>query len=137
LDVVVSSEETGHGLAWYHNPGDASAILWPRHLLLSGWVGLHSLELTDFDMDGDFDMLTAQMHHTKGKRVAILENVDLSREMWRVHVIDNCGSHKATLCDVDQDGDLDIVSKNYDGDKRPRIWLNPKIDTKKGAINHE
>jgi len=123
LDVVASSEETGHGLAWYHNPGDASVNLWPRHQLLSGWVGLHSLKLADFDMDGDLDMLTAQMHNTKEKRVAILENVDLSREMWRVHVIGNCGSHKATVCDVDKDGDLDIVGKNYDGDKRPRIWL--------------
>jgi hypothetical protein len=86
---------------------------------------LHSLELADFDQDGDLDFLTAQMHHTQEKRVAIVENMDLSDDVFRVHVIDTCGSHKALVCDVDQDGDLDVVGKNYAGDIRPRLWLNP------------
>jgi hypothetical protein len=73
LDVVLSGEETDHGLAWYHNPGEKSSGPRPRHRLLSGWKGLHSLELADFDKDGD----------------------------------------------------LDIVGKNFEGDTRPRLWLNP------------
>jgi hypothetical protein len=130
LDVVLSGEETDHGLAWYRNPGVASISPWPRHQLLSGWTGLHSLELADFDKDGDLDVFTAQMHHTKEKRVTIVENLDLTHNIWRVHIIDTCGSHKALVCDIDHDGDIDIVGKNYEKDTRPRIWLNPNVGKK-------
>ncbi len=125
LDVVLSGEETDHGLAWYHNPGAKSSNPWPRHRLLTGWKGLHSLELADFDKDGDLDFLIAQMHTTQEKRVAIVENIDLTQDVSRVHIIETCGSHKAIVCDVDRDGDLDIVGKNFEKDTRPRIWLNP------------
>jgi FG-GAP-like repeat len=125
LDVALSGEETDDGLAWFHNPGNKSSGPWPRHQVLSGWKGLHSLELGDFDKDGDLDFLVAQMHSTKAKRVAIVENIDLAQDRYRVHVIDTCGSHKAIVCDVDHDGDLDIVGKNFEGDTRLRIWLNP------------
>ncbi len=124
LDVVLSGEETDHGLAWYHNPGINSRNPWPRHQLLSGWRGLHSLELADFDKDGDLDFLTAQMHHTEEKRVAIVENIDLAQDISRIHIIDTCGSHKTVVCDIDGDGDIDIIGKNYEKDTRPRIWLN-------------
>jgi len=125
LDVVLSGEETDHGLAWYRNPGAKSSSLWPRHQVLSGWTGLHSLELADFDKDGNLDFFTAQLHHTKEKHVAIVENIDLVNDRYEVHIIDTCGSHKAIVCDLDQDGDLDIAGKNYEKDTRPRIWLHP------------
>jgi len=40
-------------------------------------------------------------------------------------VISLTGSHKAKTSDIDGDGDIDIVGKNYEKDDRPRIWLNP------------
>jgi hypothetical protein len=131
LDVVLCGEETDHGLAWYHNPGANSSSPWPRHRLLSGWRGLHSLELGDFDKDGDLDFLIAQMHSTEEKRVAIVENVDLAQDISRVHIIDTCGSHKAIVCDVDCDGDLDIVGKNLKPFCERFGWQSRETDWKK------
>jgi len=85
---------------------------------------LHSCQLADFDKDGDLDIFTAQMHARPGQRVAILENRDISANEWKPHILSTVGSHNAKVADVDGDGDPDIVGKNYDQDKRPRLWIN-------------
>jgi hypothetical protein len=39
-------------------------------------------------------------------------------------VVADVGSHNAKLGDLNGDGRLDIAGKNFEGDKRPRVWLN-------------
>jgi hypothetical protein len=123
LDVVLTGEESPHGIAWYKNPGSAKGP-WKKHMVVSGWEGLHSCQLADFDGDGDLDIFTAQMHGRPGERVAVIENKDIGENRWVAHVISTVGSHNAKVGDIDGDGDPDIAGKNYDGDKRPRIWIN-------------
>lgn len=127
LDVVLTGEESDHGIAWYRNPMAKSMnkSLWGKNIILQNYEGLHSLELADFDQDGDLDILAAEMHHTKHRRVVVIENFDIEKNLWKPRVISFVGSHKAKVADVDNDGDLDIVGKNYEKDTRPRIWLNP------------
>lgn len=125
LDVVLTGEETDHGIAWYKNPGNAPTGLWVKHQIIMGWEGLHSLQLADFDGDADLDILTAEMHTRGQHRVAIFENVNLAENIWKPHIISTAGSHKAKVADVDHDGDIDIVGKNFGDDTRPRLWLNP------------
>lgn len=81
--------------------------------------------MADFDCDGDLDVFTAQMHGRPGQRVAVVENVDGKAAKWQPHILSNCGTHNAKVADIDGNGSPDIVGKNYDDDKRPRIWLNP------------
>jgi hypothetical protein len=64
------------------------------------------------------------MHGWPGQRVAILENKDISVNKWELHILSSVGSHNAKVGDIDGDGDLDIAGKNYEQDKRPRIWAN-------------
>ena len=125
LDLVLTGEEAAHGLAWYRNPARERRRLWQKHRVVSGWKGLHSCRVADFDADGDLDIFTAQMHGRPGQRVAVLENKDARGRQWEVHVIADVGSHNAVIGDIDGDGDIDIAGKNYEGDVRPRIWLNP------------
>lgn len=125
IDVVLTGEETNHGVIWYSNPGGDATGAWKKHLVISGWEGLHSLQLADFDGDGDLDIFTAEMHHTKTKRVGIFENVDMDKNTWATHIISNVGSHKAKVVDLDRDGDPDLIGKNYGEDTRPRLWINP------------
>ena len=124
-DVVLTGEESSHGLAWYRNPAGRIRGLWQKRHVLAGWKGLHSCRLADFDNDGDLDIFTAQMHGRDEQRVAIVENRDARTNQWQVHILSNAGSHNARVGDLDGDGDPDIAGKNDEGDRRPRIWLNP------------
>lgn len=123
LDVVLTGEESNHGVAWYKNSGPAEGT-WKKHMIVSNWKGLHSCQLADFDGDGDLDIFTAQMHGRPGQRVAVFENIEIQTNRWQQHIISSVGSHNAKVGDIDRDGDPDIAGKNYEGDKRPRIWIN-------------
>ena len=128
LDIILSGEESEQGVAWFCNPGADAADKWEKHIVIkanTGWKGLHSLQVADFDCDGDLDVFTAQMHGRPGQRIAVVENVDGRGTKWQAHILSNCGTHNAKVADIDGDGDPDIVGKNYEDDKRPRIWLNP------------
>lgn len=124
-DVVLTGEQSSHGLAWYRNPAGGVRGLWRKRHVLAAWKGLHSCRLADFDGDGDLDIFTAQMHGRDEQRVAIVENRDAQANQWQVHILSNAGSHNAKVGDLDGDGDPDIAGKNDEGDRRPRIWLNP------------
>lgn len=133
LDVVVSSEEETDGITWFRNPGGNMKRIWTAVNIIapdSGWKGLHSLQLADFGGDGDLDVFTAEMHGRQQQRVAIYENVDGKGNSWLVHVLSKCGTHNAKVADLNGDGAPDIAGKNYDEDKRPRIWLNPNVGIK-------
>lgn len=124
-DIVLTGEESSHGLAWYRNPAGGVRGLWQKRHVLARWKGLHSCRLADFDGDGDLDIFTAEMQGGDQQRVAIVENQDARANQWQVHILSNAGSHNATVGDLDGDGDPDIAGANDEGDRRPRIWLNP------------
>ncbi len=123
-DIVLTGEESYHGLAWYSNPPRDPRGLWKKFPILTDWQGLHSCQLADFDGDGDLDIFTAQMHGRQDQKVVVIENEAARSNQWQVHVISNAGSHNARVGDLDGDGDPDIAGKNYEGDTRPRLWLN-------------
>lgn len=127
LDVAVSSEEGADGVVWYRNPGGDSTRAWRQNAIVprnSGWEGMHTLQLADFDRDGDLDALTAEMHNRGQARVAVCENADGRGSSWEIHIISRVGTHNAKVADLDGDGDLDIAGKNFKDDQRPRIWIN-------------
>lgn len=125
LDIVLTGQESSHGLAWYSSQPRNPRAAWTKRSILAGWQGLHSCQLADFDRDGDLDIFIAQMHDRQSQRVAIVENVDARSNQWQVHVISNAGSHNARVADLDGNGTPDIAGTNFEGDVRPRIWLNP------------
>ena len=127
-DIVVSSEEEMDGITWFRNPGGNAKGTWAATNVIapdSGWKGLHSLQLADFDGDGDLDVFTAEMHGREQERVAICESADGKGDAWSVHILSRCGCHNAKVADLNGDGAPDIAGKNYEKDKRPRIWINP------------
>ncbi|MHC4434354.1 MAG: FG-GAP repeat domain-containing protein, partial [Planctomycetota bacterium] len=127
LDVAVSSEEGADGVVWYQNPGGDTGQKWRQNVVVprnSGWEGMHSLQLADFDGDDDLDLITAEMHNRGKARVAVCENADGMGTSWDIHIISTVGTHNAKVADLDGDGDIDIVGKNFKDDQRPRIWIN-------------
>lgn len=81
----------------------------------------HTALLTDFDGDGDLDIVLAEMgqggwNAPRNIRAKVLwyENVDGAGQTWRRHLVNmGVGSHEARLGDVDGDGELEIAGKSW------------------------
>jgi len=117
VDVVMSHSEGEGGLSWFENPD------WTEHKIEPGiLVGAHTLEIGDFDSDGDPDVFTGEMHTSPEKRVLVYEN--LGNDTWQRMVVDTAGTHNGRIGDIDGDGDIDLIGKNYDGRKVVEVWLN-------------
>ena len=117
-DVVLSHSEGSGPIAWFENPG------WTRHTIDADNISyVHSLNVADFDIDGDLDVFAGQMHLSTEKRIMVYTNLG-GGASWSRKVLATTGTHNACAGDVDADGLADIVGKNFDGQKKVEVWIN-------------
>lgn len=129
-DVVLSVSEGNGPLSWFESPEDPRTGTWVEHPVEQGILeGSHSLQVADFDGDGKPDVLTAEMHTSRKKRVLLYLNREGTFEPL---VLARTGSHNMQAGDIDGDGDIDIVGKNFGGPGRViELWENQISDAKK------
>lgn len=122
-DVVMSASEGRGKLEWFEAPGDPRKVPWPVHPIAEGDLeGAHSLLVADMDLDGRPDVVTAEMHTSRGKRVLVFRNTGTGFEP---RLVSRAGSHNLQGADLDGDGDIDLVGKNYAGRGRAvEFWEN-------------
>ncbi len=121
LDIVLSHSEGYGRVAWFENPS------WSEHTIESGNLdGAHSLEVADFDMDGNNDVFTGEMHTSSQKRVLVYRNAG-GGLTWERKTLSTAGTHNARVGDVTGDKKPDIVGKNYDGSKDVEMWENMNL----------
>jgi hypothetical protein len=122
-DLFHSSEED-KGIWYFIGPADPKISDWKMYTLDPDRTHDHTCWLTDFDLDGDLDFLTAQMHQSEEDRVAIFENSDGTGVSWTEHIIGTTGSHNAITGDIDGDGRPDVIGKNWSQLNPIQIWYN-------------
>jgi hypothetical protein len=85
---------------------------------------MNNLDAGDVDQDGDIDIVTAEHKGDTLKTELWLNN---GRAVFSSSIIDTGKeSHLGTkLVDIDNDGDLDLISAVWDRHQYIHIWLNP------------
>ncbi|MEZ5988643.1 MAG: VCBS repeat-containing protein, partial [Planctomycetota bacterium] len=124
LDMVLCWSEGTGPLIWVEAPKDPTATSsWKTHTIEGSLEKAHSLQVGDLDGDGLLDIVTAQMHTSKDKRVMYYQQA--KGMTWVRHLVAVTGSHNLQIGDIANDGDLDLVGKNYDGPFRVvELWVN-------------
>ncbi len=124
MDVLIShSEKPGYPVSWYQ-AGDPVNGPWVEQVIAQGMDYVHNLQAADFDCDGDIDVLAGEM--LKGDdpdEVAVFFNHGTS-SAWTRQVLSDSGSYSASIGDIDNDGDVDILGlRNYDHGPL-EMWIN-------------
>ncbi len=140
LDAVVGQLGLGsnterHEFAWFEAPDDPTQN-WTKHILATDINGSLSVFVSDIDFDGDEDIVVGEW---KGSNRLIAFQNDLCNSgTWIRQTID-AGStgfdhhDGAQVVDIDNDGDLDIVSIGWDNIV-PRIFENKSVATNSAPI---
>jgi hypothetical protein len=126
LDAIVGLEN-GREILWFENPrpGQSATTTWRRHIIAVIEGQGFSLDVADFDRDGDEDVVVGEHRGATTNRVLILDNNNTTAN-WPQRVIDsmpaNEGDHHdgTQVMDLDRDGDLDIYSTGW---YVPKIWV--------------
>lgn len=122
MDIVQAENDLREpaGLGWLQNDGTGNFTLhWivPRERPND----FHSLHVFDYNNDGALDIMVGNGPLSPHKQTFIYENLAASGEtpapaQWKEHVIlEGFVSHDTVVGDVDGDGALDIVSKEWTG----------------------
>jgi hypothetical protein len=129
LDIILSGSEQESRLAWFEARDGNVAGEWVKHDIGEAtWIGAHSLRAADFDLDGRVDILLAEMSTSPEKRIEMYLNQD-DGSTWTALPLATHGSHNMVVADMDGDGDVDILGKNYEGAARfVEFWENRSAD---------
>lgn len=105
-------------LFWFEQKEDG----WERHTVVEEW-SLHNLDIADMDGDGDMDLITSE-HQGPNPKTQIFEN-DGKGNFTECMIDQGKESHLGTqVCDLDNDGDLDIASIAWNNYKYLHVWRN-------------
>ena len=126
-DIIIGFESISKAgpIVWYRNPG-VDGQQW-RPTVVAEIIGPMSLDAGDIDMDGDIDLVAGEHNLTDPDqaRLFFLENLDGKGAMWTQHIVYTGDEHHdgAQLTDIDNDGDLDILSIGW-SHKKVLLYLN-------------
>ena len=118
-DIIVSNaENSGYAICWYKNPGKDFDKNWEEHVI--GYMDFaHTLKIADMDNDGDKDIVTGSLilyndPDPEGYHPVIVFVNKGNNLEWEKQVISEKACYGGTTGDIDNDGDIDIIT--------PRNW---------------
>ena len=122
LDIVQAEcdlRDKPAGLGWLENIDSKGNFILHWIKPRQSKDDFHSMWVFDYDNDGDLDIMVGNGPLSPGKETFIYENLAGPHKKpdssdWKVHVIlKGFVAHDGVVGDVDGDGDMDIVSKEW------------------------
>ncbi len=108
---ITHSERNGYPVAWYHSD-DPRQGNWTEHIIRSDFPAAHTLQVFDFNLDGDYDVL-AGVNKNRAKALQVetfpvIIFLNDNNESWEEFLITDEGIYNGQVYDLEGDGDLDI-----------------------------
>lgn len=117
---VVSAAFTSDSVFWYENCliNSGNCSNWSENTISASTDGASSVYVADIDNDGDMDVLAGAYN---GNTVTLFENCTINDgtcSSWQPTVITSLISSATSVmaADIDNDGDLDVLSSSYHDD---------------------
>jgi FG-GAP-like repeat/Secretion system C-terminal sorting domain len=110
---VIGAANAGSEITWWENL-DESGLEWSEHTVATDYIHPRCVHADDVDGDGDKDILSSS---STDDRITWWENVDGIGWNWVEHRINDEFAHGASsvyTADVDEDGDMDVLSAGLD-----------------------
>ena len=138
-DIVVGFEAISilGKVAWYEQPANPSGT-WTEHVVSTSLTGPMSVDVGDMDHDGDIDIVVGEHNLVSPAtaRLVVLENADGAGGSWNQVVIHTGDEHHdgAQLVDIDNDGDLDVISIGWNN---PRVVLYENLANQSTSVKEK
>jgi hypothetical protein len=137
-DLVLAAAYDEHRLSWFRNPGPrdpADTSYWEEKIIAQGVSHVHRFHLHDVDGNGALDILFAEQHQSRRHRVGVMLNNDGRGGSWTMKLFDDKGGHNIAIADVGNDGNLEILAVNWNGDTRIRLLTDLLKDSNRKSIS--
>ncbi len=130
LDIIIAMAETkGFPVCWYEAPVDPVNGEWLQHII--GYMDCcHSLNVADFDNDGDPDVMAAELGITEAPFPVVMFVNQGNSLKWLRQELSNKGNYSAAVGDIGNDGDVDIIGLRKYNAPPIEMWENLTADGK-------
>ena len=122
LEVVLNSGDGVGPLRMYQWNGTN----WAGRTLVEKMDNGHTLQIADIDGDGNLDIYAAEMYEPGPKEQckSYILYGDGKGNFRREILCTGIGSHESKMGDLNGDGRLDILQKDFQHEQRLDVWLN-------------
>jgi HEAT repeat protein len=116
-----------YGIYWLEQGTSGGSRVWQKHLIDDSWAQPHFLLLADLDNDGNDELVTGKRFHAHNghdpggnePKCVYYYKFDRKERQWQRHIIHEGGNVgfgiSTAACDIDSDGDIDIVAPGKSG----------------------